>query len=191
MIGHVRGARQRLLARRVPQEVADQRRRLRETAQRKGRSVSAAQRAVADWTVFVTNVPAPQLTVVEAVVLGRVRWQIKLLFKLWKSHGQVDHLPAVHRGRFLCKLYGRVLAMVVQHWVLVTSCWTVPDRSLPKAARLVRIHGLILAKALPAARRLAAVLRDLARCVTVGCRLNPRKTRPNTVQLIMNPALVP
>ena len=182
----------RLLARRVPQEVADQRRhRMRETAKRKGRPISDAQLAMAEWTMFVTNVPLTLLTVVEALVLGRVRWQIELLFKLWKSHGQVDHLPAVHRGRFLCELYGRLLAMVVQHWVLVTSCWDMPDRSLPKAAQLVRLHALILAKALPAARRLAAALRDLADSVALGCRLNPRKARPNTVQLMMNPALAP
>ena len=182
----------RLLARRVPQEVADQRRRrLRETAKRKGRPVSADQLALAAWTMFVTNVPLSLLTVGEALVLGRVRWQIELLFKRWKSHGQVDYLPTVQRGRFLCALYGRLLAMVVQHWVLVTTCWDMPDRSLVKAAQVVRLHALILAKALPAVRRLAAALRDLARTVALGCRLNPRKTQPNTVQLLLNPELAP
>ena len=141
--------------------------------------------------MVVTNVPSTLLTVGEALVLGRVRWQIELLFKRWKSHGQVDYLPTVQRGRFLCELYGRLLAMVVQHWVLVTSCWDMPDRSLVKAAQLVRLHALILAKALPAARRLTAALRDLARSVALGCRLNPRKTRPNTVQLLLNPELAP
>jgi len=49
----------RLLALRVPQEVADQRRRrLRATAQNHGRTPSAARLAWCDWTLFITNVPA-------------------------------------------------------------------------------------------------------------------------------------
>lgn len=53
----------RLLARKVPQEVADQRRRwFREDAQRKGKTVSAARMALASWTIFVTNAPLEILT---------------------------------------------------------------------------------------------------------------------------------
>jgi hypothetical protein len=48
----------RLLAIWVPQEVADQRRRkLREDAQRRQKTVSQRSLALADWTVFVTNAP--------------------------------------------------------------------------------------------------------------------------------------
>ena len=76
---------------RVPQDVADTRRRcLRAAARAKGRQVSATRLALAAWTIFVTNVPVERLTLREALVLGRMRWQIELLFKLWKSHGRVD-----------------------------------------------------------------------------------------------------
>ena len=85
------GERQRLAARllavRVPQDVAEtRRRRLRKAARDKGRPVSATRLALAAWTMFVTNVPPERLTLREALVLGRLRWQIELLFKLWKSH---------------------------------------------------------------------------------------------------------
>ena len=89
------GERQRLAARllavRVPQDVAEpRRRRLRAAARAKGRQVSATRLAFAAWTLFVTNGPAARLTLREALVLGRMRWQIELLFKLWKRHGRVD-----------------------------------------------------------------------------------------------------
>lgn len=64
-----------------------------------------------------------------------------------------------------CELYGRLLAMVVQHWALLTSCWAYPDRSLPKAAQTGRKHALVLAKALRCSARLAEALNDLARCI--------------------------
>ena len=37
--------------------------------------------ALATWTLLVTNLPSACLTLHEALVLGRVRWQIELLFK--------------------------------------------------------------------------------------------------------------
>ena len=90
----------RLLAVRVPQDVADaRRRRLRKAARDKGRQVSASRLALAAWTIFVTNVPTERLTLREALVLGRMRWQIELLFKLWKSQGHESTSPvAPSRG---------------------------------------------------------------------------------------------
>ncbi len=78
----------RLLAVRVPQEVADQRRRrLRQAHRDKGKVPSPRTLALLTWTIAITTVPAEQLTLAEALVLLRARWQIELLFKLWKSHG--------------------------------------------------------------------------------------------------------
>ena len=49
-----------------------------------------ASGATATWTIVVTNVPRELLNVEEAMLLARLRWQIELLFKLWKSHGGID-----------------------------------------------------------------------------------------------------
>jgi len=74
---------------RVPPAVADERRRkLREALQRQGYTVSKARLALAGWTLLVTNAPATLISVAEALVLYRARWQIELLFKLWKQHGR-------------------------------------------------------------------------------------------------------
>jgi hypothetical protein len=69
----------RLLAVRVPADVANQRRRrLHTDARRRGRTPSAAQLAGADWTLLVTSVPAALLAVREALVLARARWQVEI-----------------------------------------------------------------------------------------------------------------
>lgn len=73
----------RLLAVPVPPQVAEQRRRrLRQEAKRKGQTVSQQHLALAAWTILVTSVPSDLLTLEEALVLLRARWQIELLFKL-------------------------------------------------------------------------------------------------------------
>jgi len=177
----------RLLAVRVPQAVADERRRrLRAVAQKKGRMVSARRLALAAWTMLVTNVPADRLTVREALVLGRARWQIALLFKLWKSHGRVDESRSLTPWRILCEVYAKLLAMVVQHWLFLVSCWLYPHRSLIKAAQTVQKHALHLASAFRRLSSLVTAMTIVQRCLAAGCRMNRRKKHPNTYQLLLD-----
>ena len=177
----------RLLAVRVPQEVADQRRRrLRKAARESGQPIRATGLALADWTVCITTVPRALLTVAEALVLLRVRWQVELLFKLWKSHGQVDTSRSQQPWRMLCEVYAKLLAMIVLHWVLLVGCWHAADRSVPKAAQTVQGHALALGAAVAEApTQVASQLQRIARCLARGCRINTRKTRPNTYQLLL------
>jgi Transposase DDE domain len=189
-LGVVQHLRARLLAVRVPQEVADQRRRrLRAAARDRGRTPSAASLAWCEWTIFVTNLAPEQLSLREALVLARARWQIELLFKLWKSHGQIDESRSRKPWRVLTEVYAKLLAMVVQHWLLLTGCWRYPDRSLAKAAQTVRQHALHLASALACPTLLDRAIAVIHRCLAAGCRLNRRKTKPNTYQLLLDPTL--
>jgi len=176
----------RLLAVRVPQDVADQRRRhLRTTARLKGRAANRVCLALANWTILVTNVPADMLSLQEALVLARTRWQIELLFKLWKSHGQIATSRSGKPWRILCEVYAKLLAMVVQHWLVLVGCWRYPDRSLVKAAHTVRKHALHLASAFASTTHLTRAIATIHRCLAAGCRLNRRKKAPNTYQLLL------
>ena len=70
----------------VPKEVAEQRRaRLEEEAKDEGREVSQEQWSLAQWTIVITNVVSKQVGLPEVFILLRLRWQIELLFKRWKS----------------------------------------------------------------------------------------------------------
>lgn len=180
----------RLLAARVPQEIADQRRRrLRDEARKRGQTVSQARLKLASWTFYITNVPADMLTLREAWVLARARWQIELLFKLWKSHGRIDEWRSKKPWRILCEVYAKLLAMLIQHWLLVISCWRFPNRSLLKAVQTVRKHVLHLACHLNSKQALCEAISTLQRCLAAGCRINKRKTAPHSYQLLLDPDL--
>lgn len=182
----------RLLAVRVPQEVANQRRRrLRTEAKRRGKTPCARALAWCAWTLLITNAPPDLLSLREALVLARARWQIELLFKLWKSHGYIDESRSAKPWRVLCEVFAKLLAMLIQHWLLLVGCWTYPDRSLVKAAQTVRQQALHLASALSCPPLLCHAIGVIQRCLAVGCRLNRRKTKPNTYQLLLDPALQP
>jgi hypothetical protein len=176
----------RLLARRVPPEVAAAgRRRLRAAAKREGRAPTRARLAVCDWLVLVTNVPAERLTLDEAVVLARARWQIELLFKLWKQHGGLARSRSANPERILCEVYAKLLALLIQHWTLVLGCWQTPARSLVKAARTVRSYAVTLATTLAQLPRLVAALERLAATLAAGCRQQRRRAQPGTWQLLL------
>jgi hypothetical protein len=62
----------RLLAARVPDEVANQRRRQGHAdARRRGHTPSATQLEACDWTLLVTTAPAALLSLCEALVMTR------------------------------------------------------------------------------------------------------------------------
>jgi hypothetical protein len=181
----------RLLAARVPEDVANQRRRrLHADARRRGRTPSARQLEACDWTLLVTTAPAALLSLREAFVLARARWQVELLFKLWKSHGEIDTSRSTKPWRVLCAVLAKLLAMVIQHWVLLTGCWSCPARSLVKAAQTVRQHALHLASMVADPAALGAAIGVIHRALAAGCRINRRKKRPNTYQLLLEPALL-
>ena len=177
----------RLLAIRVPEEVANQRRRkIRADARKKGRTPSKRQLALADWIVYASNIPSELLNLSEALVLARARWQIELLFRLWKNHGKIDSWRTEKPWRILCELYAKLLAMVIQHWVFLVACWQYANRSLQKAAKTVAKHAIHLAVAFASGcqKRLCEALRVIKRCLSQGCRINKRRTKPSTYQLL-------
>lgn len=184
------GARQRLPARLlvvpVPPEVArERRRRLRAEARRRGQTVSRRRLALADWTLLVTSIPPEQLSRDEALTLYGARWQIELLFKLWKSAGGLARSRSTKPQRLLCEIYAKLLAMVVQQGILVATCWARPERSLPKAARTIRLLAVALAADLAHFGRLCARLRALRLTLASGCQVGSRPARPSTYQRLL------
>lgn len=179
----------RLLAQRVPPSVSAQRRRvLRQKAKKKSFTPTRLQLTLCDWTVIVTNVPAAKLTLKEALALLHVRWQIELLFKHWKSVGQIASSRSAKPERQLCELYAKLLGQIIQHWCLLCGTWDYPARSFTKAARLVQKKALHLASTLKQFRSLCTLLSELGRAVSVGCKIDKRKGRPSTIQRLQQVA---
>ncbi len=177
----------RLLLLRVPQAVADKRReRLVAEAKRRGQTVSAETLALADWTILITDVLQRQLSLAEALVLLRERWQMELLYKLWKQDGQVDEWRTANPWRILCEIYAKLIGGLLQHWLIVLFAWHEPQRSLVKLAQVVRDTGWTIMEALAGFRDLGSALCLIARRMRSGCRMNTRKQRPNSAQLLVN-----
>ena len=171
----------RLLAERVPQEVADLRQeRMRAYARTHHKPVNPLVLELAQWTLIVTNVPARMLSQEQAFALLRARWQVELLFKLWKEQALVDEWDSAKPWRILCEVYAKLLAMVIQHWVLLLACWQDPHRSLTGAAEVVREQLPVLVHGLAGHVPLQRALRLVVKSVQGGCSIPQRTTRLST-----------
>jgi hypothetical protein len=180
----------RVIALRVPKEVADERReRIRDIAQAHGRAPDEEVLYLADWTIVVTNVPRRWLNSEQVLVILRLRWQIERLLRLWKEQGHLDEWRSQNPWRILCELYAKLCAMLIQQWLTQLGCWQDPHRSLVKAAQVVRREAGQLMVALYRGG-LHATVNGVLRCMQSGCQLNTRKTNPNTSQFLLGTPLV-
>jgi hypothetical protein len=180
----------RLLLLRVPKKIADKRREdLLADAQRRQQPVSEETLRLADWTCLLTDVSAQRLRFEEALVLLRERWQIELLYKLWKQHGQIDEWRTSNPWRVLCELYAKLIGVILQHWLIVLFAWHDPQRSLVKLAQVVRDTGWTLMEALASQSSLRCALRLIGRRMRSGCQMNKRSKHPNSAQLLEREAV--
>ena len=185
LVGSRRRHPMRLLLLRVPKEVGDERRAaLLEDGRRRQQAVSPETLWLADWTILVTDAPATLLRLEEALVLLRERWQMELLYKLWKQDAQVDEWHTANRWRVLCELYAKLIGVLLQHWLMVLFAWHDPQRSLVKLAQVCRDVGWTIMEALGGFRSLRSALRLIQRRMRSGCQMNTRAKQPNSAQLL-------
>lgn len=109
--------------------------------QRKRKKTGAARMQLLDWTILITNVPPERLSLDEAVVLARCRWQIELCWKLWKQIGRVDTWRSAKPERILTEIFAKVLGLLITHWLTIIGCWHAPNRSVVKAHQVVQWIG--------------------------------------------------
>lgn len=172
----------RLLAVRLPEaEAAQRRERVRREARQRGRPVSQRKLDLCDWNILVTNAPAALLGVWEAGVVRRVRWQIELVFKVFKSEGQIDETRSACRQRVLCELFAKLLGMVVQHWVLLAAGYRMLEHSARRAARRVRKRALRLLAGSQDREALGREIGRLAEILQRHCRVVRRRADPSTL----------
>jgi hypothetical protein len=154
-----------------------------------GRTASPEQLELARWLLLLTTAPRNLLSFSQIVVIVRLRWQIELLFKLWKGHGLIDEWRTENPWRILCEIYAKMIAMVIQHWLLLWGCWHDPHRSLVKAADIVRQSARRLIDALHAdkqTKQMQQAIQAIKHEMRSGCRVDTRKAHPNTSQILLD-----
>jgi len=175
----------RLIATPVPAEVSQERRRkvLKAARKRKNSRLKPETLSLCDWTILITNLPEDTYSPEDILCLQRLRWQIELLFKLWKSDLSLDEWRSQKPHQILSEVYAKLLVALIQHWLLLLGCWQNENRSLVKASLALRKHAFQILSNLPYLKYLIRSL-NLILPTLVRCTIQKRKARPATFQLL-------
>lgn len=132
----------RLVAwRKGPKEAAEARVRLRKEAARRGKVPDPRSLEAADYVLLLTSLPAETFPAADILDLYRLRWQIELAFKRFKSIAGLDDLPAKKPQLAKAWIYARLIAILLAE----RTAGEIPD-SPPSAHRNRRAKPVALAK---------------------------------------------
>jgi Transposase DDE domain len=157
---------------------------------RKHRKTGKARLQLLGWTILITNVPQALLSIDEALVLARCRWQIELCWKLWKQVGKVDTWRSAKPYRILTEIYAKRLRCLITHWLTLLECWQAPNRSLVKARHVMQWMAPVLALGVAGVVPLETMVQCTSHTMASGCTVNARRKRPAAYQLFAQPKLI-
>jgi len=177
----------RLIAYRLREEQANRRRAaLREKCRTYGRQPTSEALELAGWLILLTNAPADLLPTAAVGFLYRVRWQVELIFKQWKSVLRLDVLASRNPYRVQCEIWGRLLLGVLtfvwyQHANGACLARHDCEISFAKVAKQLQQQGQSLVRALFGGReRLESEYRALWKKLLKLARKERQPSRPTT-----------
>ncbi len=168
--------------------VAERRRKARAAARKKGRTSPKAYLELLAWSIYITNTTPEQLSFDQIVTIYRVRWQIELIFKVWKSQAKLAHTGAYRAERVLCGLYARLLGLVIFHWMIAPYRVRANfELSMPKAFRILQRHALRLLDNIGKGwKDMNLVLERIATAFLRHASKDKRVKNPSTYCLLVN-----
>ena len=104
----------RIVLQRVPAKVA-KKRKIQITKQRKKRGEAPTKRRLelCALSVYITNIKKEEFDGIQLIKLYKIRWQIEIVFKIWKSILKVGQVGKMKVNRFLCSLYVQLIWTVI------------------------------------------------------------------------------
>ncbi|HHX59276.1 MAG TPA: transposase [Epulopiscium sp.] len=73
-----------------------------------------------EYNCYITNVPRELLEKGQIHDMYSLRWQIELMFKIWKSIFKIDKIKKVKINRFECFLYSRLISLLLTASIVFT-----------------------------------------------------------------------
>lgn len=170
-----------LVARPVSPQVTQNRQQRRAyRAKRKHQCLSDKTLALAAWDIYLTTIP--DLSVEAICALARARWQVELVFKLWKSFFGLELSQSADPVRQRCLFYARLIALWLTHVLMMLDPGL--NRSWWQTAQTIRDHAKEMLKPLRSPRAWRHFLNELAAILPLTSRLSKRRSHPLTFQLL-------
>ena len=186
MIVKIGGLICRLVGKKLPGNVVNQRiRKANEASERKG-GITDAYSLFLRYALFITNLPT-RYDVGMLFVLYRIRWRIELVFKTWKSILAIHKIRSAKVERVMCEVYGKLIIAAISSMICAAAEAYLDGAviSLHRAMRHLRVAAVswalsIMDGLLSHTKFLNKLKQDIARL----CRKRSQKNKPTIEQLL-------
>jgi len=104
----------RMVVQLVSDEVYEKRiRKIEKKNRESGYNTSDDYKARCRLNIFITNVDSKGLAKEDVYAAYKIRWQIELMFKHWKSTCKIHNFQPMKYERFVCQLYAKLILIVL------------------------------------------------------------------------------
>ena len=181
----------RMILERMPSDQVSKRiRKANSFAKKRKYVLSDSYKAWTNFNIYITNVSAQVLNASNVRKLYSLRWQIELIFKVWKSICNINKTGHVSKARFECYLYATLLYIMI-NWeifsMIFSEFWNTKKQliSTYKFFKLARLQTEKLRNIFfNNADRILEYLRRLVRICDKKCQLENRKNQLGLHQII-------
>ena len=99
--------------RKTDEAIEEAENRIFKTAQRKGKKPKNETLRYARYVILFTTFPADEYSEIDVLEWYRLRWQVELVFKRFKSLAQLGHLPKMDDESSQAWLYGKLMVALL------------------------------------------------------------------------------
>ncbi len=139
----------RLVIEKVPDHVKAQRlRKINQISRKKGYKPRKRVKILAGFNLYITNAPATSIPREHIRSLYRIRWQIELIFKNWKSNFALAKVTGKRPERIKCMIYAKLLFILITTKIcgaIQNYVWFTSQREIScfQAAKHLKIVALL------------------------------------------------
>ncbi len=125
----------RLILHLLPEDKLEKRLRdAKKSAKKKGRgNISKDYKAKAALNLFITNASEELIPMENVWPIYRLRWQIELMFKIWKSICDIEKVKKVNKERLECHVYSKLIFIVLgwkMIWIVAKNMYRISSKAL-------------------------------------------------------------
>ena len=192
-IGKTKRLQAYLIAERLSEAEANKRQRhIRYQARRKCQTPSKTRLRLAGWNLYVTNIEEHRFTPKQIGAIVRVRWQIELMFKGFKSIGKLQVSRSQKPYRILSEVYAKLIALLIQHAVMLVAGWRCIQQGLMKTAKLISGYARMLTVSFHhSTAALIETLKDIKRSFENGGYLQESSGKNTTLRRLQDAVKYP
>lgn len=157
-----------------------------------GYSLSKEYKAKAHYSIFITNVSSKNLSASQIKNIYKLRWQIEIIFKAWKSHVKIHSIKKISKERFECQFYAKFIWILLYWRVFQVANLSLQNQGINipcsvikfyiRAKWLTRTFKILIRQENGIYDWLKSKLLSFSKMITV----ETKKGKLNQYQLIMN-----